>query len=320
MTDATKYTCLLSNLPAEAARVAGGKGASLASMISAGFPVPPGFVILTDAFEEAAASVGLRAVIKSSLAGIDQGEYAQLEAASQRIRQALLSQPVPDHLSSEIFHAFDLLQSERVAVRSSATVEDSSVASWSGKLETYLNTGREELLTNVLKCWASLFRPPAIHYGYNKGIPVWQSSVAVVVQTMVDANVSGVAFTVDPETANSDLMIIEAVWGLGEYLVGGYVIPDRYVVDKTDGALVDVKVANQDVMLVRGCGQATGNVSARVPAEMQRRQKLTARQISELANTCLVAESHFGIPCDIEWVLSSDGAYYLTQSRPITTL
>ncbi len=201
-------------------------------------------------------------------------------------------------LEQEILASFRALESEFVAVRSSATCEDGSTCSWAGELETYLNTTEATLMENVKKCGASLESPRAISYREAQGMASADISVAVVVQKMVNAEVAGVAFTVHPVTKDTNQMIIEACWGLGEKLVGGLITPDAYVVDKRDGRLIDVNVVEQD-----------GN----------EKQKLESCQIGELAEICKRIETHYGFPCDIEWAMES-GTFFIVQSRPITTL
>jgi len=180
---------------------------------------------------------------------------------------------------------------------------------------------KKNLLESVQKCWASLFTPRAIFYRVERNLQKKDVSVAVVVQKMVNSEVSGVCFTVHPVTRNSDQMIIEAGWGLGEAIVQGIITPDSYVVEKSKipssaGFLVDVNVSNQEKMIVR---DKNGTAEKPVSAAKEEKQKLSERQILELAKICLKIEKHYGFPCDIEWALEK-GKFYITQSRPITTL
>lgn len=298
------------------AHIAGGKGASLGEMTQAGIPVPPGFVVVRSAFDRFVEETHLAAEIEAALDKVNCEDVASVDRTSRVIHDLIHDVRFPKDLEEEILASFDVLGAEFVAVRSSATAEDGSAASWAGELESYLNTTREVLLGNVKKCWASLFTPRAIVYRNEKGMRNTHVSVAVVVQKMVQSEVAGVTFTVHPVTRDVNQMILEACWGLGEYIVGGIVTPDSYVVDKRDGTLLDVYVAEQEKMLVRS---EKGNKEIMVPAEKKEAQKITITQIGELAEICKRIEVHYGFPCDIEWAMEA-GVFYIVQSRPITTL
>ena len=174
------------------------QGASLGEMTQAGIPVPPGFVVLTDAFDAFLAQADLKQEIISQLDKVNHQDMGSVERASEHIRDLILNISVPVELGKEIEIAFDKLGAEFVAVRSSATAEDGAASSWAGELDTFLNTTKATLLENVRRCWASLFTPRAIFYRFEKGFNKSHVSVAVVVQKMVQSEVSGVAFSVHP--------------------------------------------------------------------------------------------------------------------------
>ncbi len=295
---------------------AGGKGASLGEMTQAGIPVPPGFVVLASAFDMFLAETDLAQEVAAQLDKVNYDDVSSVERASRVIHDLIHDAKFPSDIEEEIKKAFKNLGAEFVAVRSSATAEDSSVASWAGELESYLNTTEATLLDNVKKCWASLFTPRAIVYRNEKGMLDTHVSVAVVIQKMVQSEVAGITFTVHPVTKDINQMIIEACWGLGEFIVGGRVTPDSYVVGKRDGTLIDVNVSEQDKMLARG---SSGNDDIEVLAEKKATQKLTSAQIKELGDICIAIEKHYGFPCDIEWAMEG-GKFFIVQSRPITTL
>ena len=205
-----------------------------------------------------------------------------------------------------------------MAVRSSATAEDSSVASWAGELESYLNTSRQNLLGRVKDCWSSLFTQRAIVYRHEKGLRKSKVSVAVVVQKMVQSEIAGICFTTHPVTRDKNQLIIEAGWGLGEAIVGGHITPDSYVVDKRNWKIIDINVSEQEKMITRK-KSGTGNVWLKVPNKLQNKQKLDGKQIVKLAKLCIQIEKHYKFPCDIEWAFEK-GKFYIVQSRPITTL
>jgi pyruvate,water dikinase len=300
------------NLSKHDVGIAGGKGASLGEMTQAGIPVPPGFVVLSSAFDQFVRETDLAQEIEAQLDQVNYEDVSSVDRASRVIHDLIHDARFPKDLEQLILNSFDELGAKFVAVRSSATAEDSSTASWAGELETYLNT----TLGNVKKCWASLFTPRAIVYRNEKGMRNTHVSVAVVIQKMVNSEVAGVAFTVHPVTKDVNQMIIEACWGLGELLVGGMVTPDAYVIDKRDGTLIDVNVSEQEKMLVRG---SHGSEERAVPPEKFSKQKIDGRQIASLAEICKRIEAHYGFPCDIEWAME-ENVFYIVQSRPITTL
>ncbi len=298
------------------AAIAGGKGASLGEMMSAGISVPPGFVVTAQAFDRFLLETKLAADVHAELQKVNHDDVSSVEHASETLHALITGAEMPADIAEEIMVAHTSLGAEFVAVRSSATAEDSSSASWAGELESYLNTKRDQVLANVKRCWASLFTPRAIVYRQEKNMKDVHVSVAVVIQKMVQSEVAGITFTVHPVTRDYNQMIIEACYGLGELIVGGMVTPDGYVIDKRDGTHLDLSVSEQEEMLVRG---SNGNQRVPVPANKKAAQKLTPAQISELMEICRKIEAHYGFPCDIEWGMEA-GTFYIVQSRPITTL
>lgn len=296
---------------------AGGKGASLGEMTNAGILVPPGFIITASAFDRFVEETNLKQEIDARLAEVNPEDINSVDKASSVLRDVIHDTPMPEDLASAILESFDELGAEYVAVRSSATAEDSEVASWAGELETYLNTTRDSVVERVKQCWSSLFTPRAIFYRHEKKLLDAQVSVAVVVQKMVQSEVAGVAFIVHPVTEDPDQMIIEACFGLGEALVSGQVTPDSYVVGKSGMSILDINIGLQTRTLVKSKMNANEWVDLR--REEGERQKLSGKQIIEVAQLCQKIEAHYGFPCDIEWAMEK-GVVYITQSRPITTL
>ncbi len=298
------------------AAIAGGKGSSLGEMTRMGFPVPPGFVVLAGAFDRFLTETDLGIEIEAVFSKVNQHDIASVEFASEKIQSLILSAEMPSDIKDEIESGFRVLNCEFVAVRSSATAEDSSVASWAGELESYLNTTHETLLDAVKKCWASLFTPRAIFYRYEKEMHKDYVAVAVVVQKMVQSEVSGITFTVHPVTEDYNQMVIEAGYGLGEAIVGGMITPDTYVIDKANLSIEDKNISQQEMMILRS---PEGNEEKLVEIEKQELQKISDDKILELAKICLSIEKHYGFPCDIEWAHENE-KFYIVQSRPITTL
>ncbi len=296
--------------------IAGGKGASLGEMTQAKIPVPPGFIVLAGAFDRFLEETDLDVEIEAALHKVNQKDVNSVDRVSNEIREMILDIEFPKDLAKDVFQHFAKLKVPLVAVRSSATAEDSSVASWAGELESYLNTTKKTLLENVKKCWASLFTPRAIVYRYEQKLHTTKVSVAVVIQAMVQSEVSGITFTVHPVTKDYDQMVIEAGYGLGEAIVGGMVTPDTYVIQKKNWTFIDKNISEQRMMIVKS---PKGNEEKTVPKTWQEKQKLPDAKILVLAKLCGNIEKHYGKPMDIEWGFAH-GKLYILQARPITTL
>jgi len=304
------------------AGIAGGKGASLGEMTRAGIPVPPGFVVLSSAFERFLKETDLVQEIDAILHKVNHKEIHTVEAASEQIRELILNAEMPKDIAGLIDKSFRQLKAKYVAVRSSATAEDGKDHAWAGQLESHLNTTEKDVLTKVKLCWSSLFTPRAIFYRFEKGLHSTKISVAVVVQKMVESEVSGIAFSVHPVTEDYNQLIIEAGFGLGEAIVSGSVTPDSYVVEKEPRNILDINVSTQDRGLYRSenySAEHGNNEWVNIPEPRASSQVLTKEQILELSEIILNIEKHYGFPCDIEWAYEK-GKFYIVQSRPITTL
>ncbi len=296
--------------------LAGGKGASLGEMTQAGIPVPPGFVLLANAFEHFITTTELAVEIDATLHTVNHEEMHTIEHASEKIKALILDADMPKDIEEEVKKCFKKLNANYVAVRSSATSEDSASAAWAGQLDSYLNTTEETLLDHVKKCWASLFTPRAIFYRFEKQLHKEKISVAVVVQKMVDSESSGIAFSVHPVTQDYNQLIIEAGFGLGEAIVSGQITPDSYVVEKQPLRILEKKIHEQAKGLFRA--QNGGNAWQQL-GERGKKQVLKEEEILELAKLIMKIEQHYGFPVDVEWAREK-GKFYIVQSRPITTL
>ena len=294
---------------------AGGKGANLGELTRAGLPVPPGFVIVTDAYRAYVAEHQLAEKIAALAAPTD--DPAGYESASEQI-QKLFAEGVSDTLRAEIAEGYAALGDDvPVAVRSSATAEDLPEASFAGQQDTYLNvSGIDDLLVAVRDCWASLWTARAMAYRARQGIDPSTVSLAVVVQQLVDAEAAGVMFTANPSTGRCDEAVISAAWGLGESVVSGSVNTDNIVVHKPDGKVVSSETADKAVMTVRAERRTE---EREVPGEQRTRPVLTEADAVELANYGIRIEEHFGAPQDIEWA-RADGRFWIVQARPITAI
>ena len=304
-------------LSQQSVKIAGGKGASLGEMTQAGLPVPAGYVVLARAFDRFLEETDLNSEVEAQLKKVKHTDINSVDKASNKIRDLINDQTVPKDIAKAVIENFNKLAVKWVAVRSSATAEDSKVASWAGELETFLYVGEKELVESVKKCWSSLFTARAIFYRFEKKLTKVPVSVAVVVQQMVDAIVSGVAFSVHPVTQDKNQLIIEAGWGLGEAIVSGAVTPDAYVVHKKENTILDINISSQAKQMMMA--RRGGSQFKPVPLARRSKQKLTGAQIIALAGIIKKIEQRYGCPQDIEWALAK-GKFYILQSRPITTL
>lgn len=297
---------------------AGGKGASLGEMTKSGVPVPPGFVILSSAYEHFLSQNDLDSKIDTLLRHMNPADVASLESVSEEIHAMIESARIPDDLLFEVVKNFILLEAPHVAVRSSATSEDAIAASWAGQLESYLNTTERTMLKHMRRCWASLFTPRAIAYRHEKGLHEKKISVAVVVQKMVASDSAGIAFSVHPVTEDMNQLLAEAAFGLGEPIVSGSITPDSYIVGKEPRRIIQINIAEKKQALVRSA-DAEGNELVAIEGPKVYEQVLGNARILELADLVVAIEKHYGFPCDVEWALEN-GKFYILQSRPITTL
>ncbi len=299
----------------------GGKGASLVEMHNLGMNVPTGFIILSSAFDKILSETHLDKQIKSQISALNTDNMENILKVSVSIRSLISEYRISDDLRNEIQNEFKKLGADFVAVRSSATTEDSAVASWAGELDTFLNVDEQNLITKIKDCWSSLFTPRAIPYRYQKGMLDKYIGVAVVVQEMIQSEVSGIAFTVHPVTKDHHQMVIEAVYGLGEAIVSGQITPDTYVVAKSDGLIISKNISTQKIKLIKSNQNKNSditNIWINLKDESQL-QKLNDKQIILFAKEFIKIENHFKFPCDIEWAMENE-KLYITQSRPITTL
>lgn len=299
----------------------GGKGANLGEMYNAGFPVPPGFAVTVTAYELFLEKNNILTEMLRVLKITDHNDPEQLNNASKKIQAAILKGEIPDDVKREILTRYQSLSGRfseaLVAIRSSATAEDLPKASFAGQQQTFLNTrGDANLLEAVKKCWASLFLPRAIFYRIENKVPHEKAKISVIVQKMVQSDVSGVIFTVDPVTNEKDRIIIEAVWGLGEMIVQGEVVPDKYVVQKETFAILSKIVSDQAIMLTR---EDTQTKHIAVPKKLSAKQKISDEEIVKLARLADKLQKHYYFPQDAEWAKKGKNLY-LVQTRPITTL
>lgn len=300
------------------ADVAGGKGANLGELTTASLPVPPGFVVTSDAYLAAIDASGVRGKLQALVLGLDADDDAALTAASEAAGDLIRSTQVPTDIARTITDAYHLLGEEsRVAVRSSGTSEDAGDSSFAGMNATFTNVrGDDELLKRVVQCWASIYGKRVMAYRAATKIDD-EPTLAVVVQQMIPSERSGIIFTADPSNQDTGRMVIESVFGLGEVIVSGMVEPDTYLVSKEPLRLASVRVGHQSVKIERGADGADAEIT--LTPDQGAERVLTDEEILEIARLGLAVEEHYGSPQDIEWA-RAEGKTWLVQSRPITTL
>jgi len=296
--------------------VAGGKGANLIKLKNAGFPVPDGFLIPTSAYQEFVLENHLRSLIKSTLEKTDLRSPEALKHASLQIRQEFSQGKISNDLVDSLRRGLAWLGDAPVAVRSSATAEDLPEMSFAGQQDTLLNViGKELLVDAVITCWSSLWTARAIGYRTRNNIPHDEVSLSVIVQRMVQSEISGVLFTANPLTGLRSEVVIDATIGLGEALVSGQVEPDHYIVDTVQSAIKS-KTLGSKSDAVRGLPD--GGVQS-YKTDSSQIQALPDQAILELTRIGKEIEALYEFPQDIEWAWV-DGTFSILQSRPITSL
>ncbi|MGC2372335.1 MAG: phosphoenolpyruvate synthase [Solirubrobacteraceae bacterium] len=302
---------------------AGGKGANLGELTRAGLPVPDGFVIGAPAYAAFCAQTSLRERLADLLDGVDVDDDAALQSASAAARDLFDATPIPERLRGEISTAYTQLVGEEhdapVAVRSSATAEDTAEVSFAGMNETFLNMrGAEAVVDAVRCCWRSLFGARTVYYRGVNDFAQAAMDIAVVVQRQVRSTRAGVMFTVNPATGQRDELVIEGSFGLGEAVVSGSVSPDRYVVEKATLAIRRREVHHKD--LIVEYAPEGGTLQRALSEQEALAPVLSDAEVLAVAELGRRIEVHYDFPQDTEWAFDPDGRLWMLQSRPITTL
>lgn len=297
----------------------GGKAASLGRLTKAGFPVPPGFTVTTAAQAGFYTAHRLPELIRGYLQDLDYDNPTRLEEQTARIRARIESHPLPDRLAAEIASHYAALGDDApVAVRSSGTAEDLAEASFAGLHDTYLDiVGIDAVIDAVRRCWASMWTARATAYRQRAGFDHAAAEIAVVVQRMIPAEVSGVLFTGNPRNSRTDEIVLNASWGLGEGIVSGILTPDEFILALDTLKIKQRTLGSKEVQVVRAPG-GMGTVKAVVPKSLREAWCLSDEKACALAELGReVMNFYGGIPQDIEWALADD-RLYLLQSRPVT--
>lgn len=296
----------------------GGKCAHLGDLTQAGFPVPPGFAVTTEAFDSVVATH-----VDELIDELDPDDVVALEGKAAEVRAAVEALDVPAQIAAAIHEGYRLLAEElalerpAVAVRSSAVAEDAADASFAGMQSTFLFLrGPDETLAAVRRCWASYFNAEALAYRARQGGAAAGMSVAV--QFMVDARVAGVMFTLNPVSGDRSSIAIDASYGLGVTVVGGEVTPDSYLFSKVTQQPIRVQLGAKEVECVPDPG-GSGTVMRAVPDDLRARPCLEQDELARLIALGRDVERHYGRPQDLEWAIDRElGELFLLQARPET--
>jgi pyruvate,water dikinase len=309
-------TARFANIGLEDRPRVGGKGASLGELTRAGIRVPPGFVVTTEAFESAMASLDPDGAIRARIAALRPDDLDTVTRVTAEVRDQIKRAALPAAVRDAIVAEHAALGDQPVAVRSSATSEDSAEASFAGLQDTYLWVrGAENVLSSVRSCWASLYSVESVSYRLRLNLPERAVAMGVVVQRMVNSRSSGVMFTRSPTSGDRSVIAIEGSWGLGSCIVSGEVTPDKFVVAKVTGEIAQRTISQK---LMQHLPAEQGGVRDEpVDEAKQTVACLSDAEITALAQVGKTIERHYGVPQDIEWAIEG-GEIYLLQSRPET--
>lgn len=314
----------------------GGKNASLGEMIKnlspLGINIPNGFAISVEAFYGFLESNVLSSKLQFELNKIDKKTLVNLGEAATRCRNLIMQGVFPDNVSKAIEQAYsELIRSEglncSVAVRSSATAEDSPTASFAGQHDSFLNiSGAENVLQSVKQCFASLFNDRAIKYRFDNGFGDMQVGQSVGVQIMVrsDKGSAGVAFTIEPETGNKNLTYITGAWGLGESVVQGAVNTDEFylfkpALDSQKNPIVFRTLGDKQQMLIYSSNTDRKTEWKETPSILRDQYVLNDKEVFLIGKWCSAIEKHYNLPMDIEWAKDGEnGKLFIVQARPET--
>ncbi len=305
------YTKLIGDIPNAHLHLVGGKCASLHKLAINNIQVPKGFVIVSTAFSEWIEPH--LTLIKSLINQADISDQTQLQEVANNIRMHLKKHPLEENLIAQIQNQFQYLQVSYVAIRSSANIEDGKNASWAGQFESHLQVCKQDIIQSVLNCWLSVFNPRTISYAQSQNVKITDIHMAVIVQEMIPATKSGIAFSTHPITENENEILIEAIHGLGDVIVSGSVTPETHVYHKQTQSSKIITQHKQN---------RAKFISENQTIELQTKVEpkvLTQPEITKLANIITQIEQTYNHPCDIEWCIQDENIY-IVQSRPITTL
>jgi len=283
-----------------------------------GLSIPAGFCVIAAAYHEHLKRNNIMPMLVADTAKLIDAEHERRRDTLAGIQQTIIAAPIAEELVDQIQINYATLKAYRVAVRSSATAEDLPGHSFAGLYDTYLGvTGIDDCIKAIQKCWASLWTERAYSYREKNGFDHLEAKMAVIVQSLVPADASGVLFTADPLTGRTDREIVEATFGLGDLLVSGKVTGDRFLINKKNLGILSRIIA--DKKIERILDDEGLLIEQEVPAEQSHKSSIDDRTARKLAKLAKKAEIRFGGPQDMEWALDGTKIFFL-QSRPITAL
>ena len=313
----------------------GGKGANLGEMCKADIPVPYGFVVTSNAYFDFIKESKIDSLIRDRLKIYQYKDPRSLQETAKYIQKLIIGKPIPEKIAREVTHAYlnlvintkksksvvqkisSIMKEPYVAVRSSATAEDLPEASFAGQQSSYLNVhGEASLVFKVREAWASLFTPRAIFYREEQKYDHMKVGLAVVVQLMITSDISGVMFTIDPVTNDKNRITVESIFGLGELIVQGSVNPDHHEINKKSLVVENKKISYQAKKMTKIGGK---NRIVNLNKSLGSKQKISDKQVIEVAKLGLKLEKHYYFPQDIEWAIEKNNIYII-QTRPVTTI
>ena len=301
----------------------GGKALNLQVLAVKRFPIPPGFCVTTDAYKFFVKEFDLDRKIAQCVETVNLNNLDQLKMSLGMITGVIENSEMPALIAKDIIQAYHALENlcgkdTTVAIRSSATEEDLPMASFAGQMATHLNVrGDKNILEAIQKCWAALFTERAVIYREKHGFKHTDASMGVLIQKMVDADKSGVMFTIKPVTKDHNKIVIEANFGLGESVVSSAVTTDTFIVDKQTLEILQVDIGSKEIMVVRN--PEGGTITVDTPKEKRNKACLATTEIQKLAEFGRRIEEHYSSPQDVEWAISG-GDIYILQTRPVTAL
>lgn len=317
-------TIPIENLTVKTVGIAGGKISHLGEVKSVlNLPAPDGFVISAYAFVKFMDHNGLVEKIRDKLSDLNIEDLDALNKKSEELYEMIIQSDIPPDLEEAIHHAHAKLckkagEKITVSVRSSAIREDSEF-SFAGQYATFLNVPADLILQKYKEVVASLFTPRAIFYSKTKGFTEEEMVMAVGVLSMIDAAAGGVMYSRNPNDPQSDHILINAVHGLGLWVVDGTVTPNIFTVSRHPaGTIIERKISDQEKMLV--CGDDGELKIETVPEFKRGKQCISDEQIQALSQYALDLEKYYGFAQDIEWAVGNDDNIYILQTRPLRML
>jgi pyruvate,water dikinase len=299
--------------------IVGKKCANLGEMARIGLSIPRGFALSVHAYSVFMDQTGTADELEKVLAAMNvtHTDMQSIQNLSATLRQIMESRPMPPELEDVILSFYERLCGRCEHADVAVSTRSAGAASHPGQYETYLNVkGKTDLLEKIRKVWGSTVNARSITNRLRKNLPAMGVPIGVAVLEMVDARSAGIAFSVDPNTGDETRMIIEANWGLGESVVSGKLIPDRWVLDKETCEVRECQLGKKETAVFLA---AEGVIEQKTPVEKSDTFCCTDTELSEIGRLAKELENHFNEPQDIEWAITEDRGFpevILLQARP----